>query len=352
LFTFRRCLVTPGLSSQRAFQRIERSAETLYWPDPPSQAETVLAAGDPAHEAGRSARSEGVCDLRVLECPPGGQATAERWPIRAPRPTLDSTVTRLSPAAITFDFGNTLVPVSRASLDAVVEAMTTAVVARSGPFDRGEFLSAWAEERERQFAEEVPDGREVDLEQRVVRVLARIRGMPTPSASAAWDDTAAAALSELAERLAAIDDYSVAFVELMPVPAEVGPLLAQLAEKRPLGVVSNWPHAATIDRYLEAAGWARYFRAVIISQRVGSIKPLPPIFAAAEAALGVPGPRILHVGDDWTADVEGAKRAGWLAAYLRDSQADSPLPSSERDGSVAPDLELDRLTDLPAALEA
>ena len=194
----------------------------------------------------------------------------------------------LRPAAITFDFGNTLVPVGREHLRRVVEMTATEVIERSGPFDRATFLATWAEERERQFAEEVPLGREVDLDQRVVRVLARLRGMAPPPQTERWDDAAAAALSDEAERLAAVDSYSAAFVAVMPVPPDVGPLLAGLAAERPLGILSNWPHAATIDRYLEAAGWSGYFRAVVVSQRVGSIKPLPAIFRAAEEALGRP----------------------------------------------------------------
>ena len=41
-------------------------------------------------------------------------------------------------------------------------------------------------------------------------------------------------------------------------------------------------------------------------------------------------PAILHVGDDWAADVVGASQAGWRTAYLRDRQHDTPLPTSER----------------------
>jgi putative hydrolase of the HAD superfamily len=89
----------------------------------------------------------------------------------------------------------------------------------------------------------------------------------------------------------------------------------------------------------------------VVSQRVGTIKPHPAIFAAARAALGEPRPgEILHVGDDWAADVVGAKAAGWRAAYLHDRPGDSPLPGSERDGTVEPDLELARLADLEDAL--
>ena len=54
------------------------------------------------------------------------------------------------------------------------------VVDRLGPFELDAFLAIWAEERARQFREEVPQFREVDLADRFVRVLARLRGMPPP----------------------------------------------------------------------------------------------------------------------------------------------------------------------------
>jgi FMN phosphatase YigB (HAD superfamily) len=257
---------------------------------------------------------------------------------------------RLRPAAISFDFGNTLVAVPREALRRVVERTATAVVARSGPFARDAFLAAWHEERERQFAEEVPEGREVDVDQRVIRVLARMRGVAPPAASARWNDTAAAVHSSPDERAAAVEAYSAAFVAEVHAPPSVGPILAELAGRFPLAVLSNWPLAATIDRFVAEAGWSDYFQAIVVSQRVGAIKPSPEIFAVAAAALGTAGERILHVGDDWVADVVGAKRAGWLAAYLRDRQGDSPLPSSTPDDSVRPDLVIDHLGDLLVAL--
>ena len=256
----------------------------------------------------------------------------------------------IRPVAITFDFGNTLVPVPGDALQRVVERTATAVVARSGPFPRDAFLAAWHEERERQFAEEVPDGREVDVDQRVVRVLARMRGMAPPGPTLRGDDVAAARRSDPGERAGAVEAYSAAFLAEIRPPPDVGPILAALAARFPLAVLSNWPLAATIDRFVAEAGWAGYFQAIVVSQRVGAIKPAPEIFAVAADALGTPGERILHVGDDWQADVVGAKRAGWLAAYLRDRQGDSPLPSSAPDDSVRADLVIDHLGDLIDAL--
>ena len=253
----------------------------------------------------------------------------------------------LRPAAITFDFGNTLVAVSREGLRRVVERLAVDVAERSGPFSRQEFVTAWEEERARQFLQEVPLGREVDLEQRLVRVFARLRGAVPPDAGAWWDDAVAARSSSDAERDAAIDAYSAAFTAEIPAPPSIEPLLAHLAVTHRLALLSNWPHASTIDRYLEAAGWMRHLRAVVVSQRVGAIKPATEIFRVAEAALEVSPGRILHVGDDWAADIVGAKRAGWLAAYLPGRQADSPLPSSAPHDGVVADLELADVIDLP-----
>lgn len=253
--------------------------------------------------------------------------------------------------AITFDFGNTLVPVAGPGLREVVALTADAMARRLGPFDRDQVLGAWAEERERQFREELPRFREVDLGERIVRVLARLRGMAAPPADARWDDAAAARRSTPGEVAWAIEVYSGAFVDAMPPRPEVGELLARLSPRYRLGILSNWPLAATIDRYAEAAGWMPHLVAVTVSQRVGAIKPHPAIFAAARTALGSPRPdHILHVGDDWTADVVGGKAAGWRVAYLLARPEDLPLPQTERDQSVTPDLELASLDDLEASL--
>jgi putative hydrolase of the HAD superfamily len=253
--------------------------------------------------------------------------------------------------AITFDFGNTLVPVRHEVLRGVVDATARQVVERCGPFALEAFLEAWAEERERQFAEDVPEFREVEIPQRVVRVLARLRGMAVPSRATRWDDARAATYSTAHEVEWATDVYSGEFVARVSVPDAVGPMLQRLSGRFRLAVLSNWPLAATIDRYVEAAGWTPWMHAVVVSERVGTIKPHPDIFRRASDALGVPPASILHVGDDWAADVVGAKAAGWRAAYLRAPRGASPLPESEPDDRAAADLELAALSELEAALD-
>lgn len=260
--------------------------------------------------------------------------------------TLSTTIT-----AVTLDFGNTLVPVSAAGLRGVVRVTAAAMAGRLGPFEVDEVLRTWDEERARQFREEVPRFREVDLGARIVRILARLRGMAPPPAEIPWDDRAAAELSDPAEIAWIMDGYSSAFVAALPAAPDAGAVIERLAASYRLAILSNWPLAATIDRYVEAAGWAAHLSAVLVSQRVGVIKPHPAIFAAAREALGRPDPgAILHVGDDWVADVVGARRAGWRAAYLVGRPADSPLPGSMRGDEVEADLEIDAIGELEEGL--
>ena len=219
--------------------------------------------------------------------------------------------------AITLDFGNTLVPVSAAGLRGVVAQTAAAMAGRLGPFDVDEVLRAWGEERERQFREEVPQFREVDLAQRIVRILARLRGMAPPPAGRALGRRGRRPPRPRPDEVAwAVEVYSRAFVAaLPPAPGRRGAARAArraLPPRRscPTGR-SRRPSTATWRR----PGWAPHLAAVVVSQRVGTIKPHPAIFAAARTALGDPEPaEILHVGDDWAADVVGAKRAGWRAA--------------------------------------
>ena len=254
--------------------------------------------------------------------------------------------------AVTFDFGNTLVAVSRAGLRAVVDRTADHVVAADPRIDRSTFLQAWAEERERQFREEVPQFREVDLDQRLVRVFARLRGMAPPAAEDRWDQVAASVFSEAGEVRGAIDAYSRAFVDtLLPMPGATA-LMRDLARDRAIAILSNWPLAITVDRYADAHGWSPLLSAIVVSQRVGTIKPHRAIFAAARSELGDPEPaRILHVGDDWAADVVGALDAGWRAAWIRSRPEDSPLPSSEPDDGHVPDLQVDDLAGIRSALD-
>lgn len=259
----------------------------------------------------------------------------------------------LSIEAITFDFGNTLVPFPAAPM-ADVLSLTAARVAGPLCVSTTDFVRVWGEERLRQFDEDVPEGREADMGVRALRVLARLRGHPEPATRDRWDDSAAASFSRAAEVETILETYAGVFVQVTPVPPAIGPMLARLSNLYSLAVLSNWPLGLAVERYLESAGWARHLSAIVISQRVGSIKPWPAIFLEAARILGVPsGPRLLHVGDDLGADISGAHDVGWRTAWVTVKPEDSPLPAAPLAPTVrmaAPDVVLGTVLDLEAVL--
>ncbi|MGA9839606.1 MAG: HAD family hydrolase [Thermoplasmata archaeon] len=68
--------------------------------------------------------------------------------------------------------------------------------------------------------------------------------------------------------------------------------------------------------FLAKAGGMRLAH-VVASADVGACKPDPRIFAEAVRRSGVPASEVLHVGDSWIWDVEGARGCGMGAALYR-----------------------------------
>ena len=81
-----------------------------------------------------------------------------------------------------------------------------------------------------------------------------------------------------------------------------------------IGVITNITDDPT--EQLETVGLKGAFDAIIASCIVGCEKPDVRIFQAAIAALGTEPNQAVHVGDQFLADVEGAKAAGMKAVLL------------------------------------
>ncbi len=67
---------------------------------------------------------------------------------------------------------------------------------------------------------------------------------------------------------------------------------------------------------LSRVGIAHWFVGAVSAADVGVPKPAEPIFKAALQLLGLPASQVLHVGDDWAADVLGADAAGFQTAWI------------------------------------
>ncbi len=111
-----------------------------------------------------------------------------------------------------------------------------------------------------------------------------------------------------------------------------------------VGLCSNAPYRpASLHAQLDHLGFAGCFDAVVFSSEVGWRKPSSQIFTKTLDALGAPAAATVVVGDRCREDVGGAHLSGMRAIRLREHHDDVS-------GVETPELVLDRLRDLPAAL--
>ncbi len=102
--------------------------------------------------------------------------------------------------------------------------------------------------------------------------------------------------------------------ELRPFPEVESTLAALKAAGYRLGLITNVTDDPTPD--LEKIGLRRWFDSVTASCLVGFEKPDPRIFEAAMREIGITPGEGVHVGDQFLADVEGARAAGLQAVLL------------------------------------
>lgn len=90
-----------------------------------------------------------------------------------------------------------------------------------------------------------------------------------------------------------------------------------------LGVISNATH--DLPRRLQEAGLAPYFETLTYSYEVGVEKPAPEIFEAALTRMAVASQQAVHVGNNYAADVVGARGVGMLPILLVRQGTPSPV---------------------------
>ena len=103
--------------------------------------------------------------------------------------------------------------------------------------------------------------------------------------------------------------------ELVPYE-DVGPAHTELRGKGlTLGLISNMNRPG--DELLDELGLSPYLDFAVTSHEVGAAKPHPPIFHAALRRAEAKPEDAVHVGDQLTSDVEGARGVG-IAPVLLD----------------------------------
>jgi putative hydrolase of the HAD superfamily len=92
-----------------------------------------------------------------------------------------------------------------------------------------------------------------------------------------------------------------------------------------LYVVSNWD--ILLAEVLETLGWMQYFDGIVASAHLGVEKPDPRIFDEALRISGARRERVVHVGNDPVADIQGAA-AAQIDTVLVDRKGDIEAPEA------------------------
>ena len=231
--------------------------------------------------------------------------------------------------AVVFDYGNTLIEFNERQVAYSTRALGAFLREHLGPFaeDRLDALGEAAR------LEPYGNGyRENDFGE-VSRQLVRELYGREPTAE---------------ELVGLLDIRREAFVASIHVEPRVLALLERLASDFQLGLLSNYPSGLAIRQSLDRTGIGQHMRAVVVSGEVGFIKPHPLPFQTILRELGVDPSEVVHVGDNWLADVQGAKRLGIACIQIRQWL---PLEEFEPgDSDQEPDAVIEDLDELRGLL--
>ena len=207
--------------------------------------------------------------------------------------------------AVFLDVDGTLL---RMNLDVEGYVRDLAPYATNGPLTVEEIQGPLRESWRRHINENVNYRTEEELagfRRENARKTARVLGLDAP----------AEVLMEVSEKRIHFDPF--------PESEEVMEELVRMGV--PLYVVSNWDVA--LEGVLADLGWTRYFTGIIVSAKVGYEKPAEAIFEEALSLADVPRDRVVHVGNDPTADVWGADSCG-IDAVLVDRRGGLEAPEA------------------------
>ncbi len=136
-------------------------------------------------------------------------------------------------------------------------------------------------------------------------------------------------------------------VEIIPEIAQTLRSLRSLHPQYRLGLATNADDSGEVlvRAALRRAEIEEHFDYVFTARELGARKPDPAFFRAALQGLGCAPQAAVMVGDDYKADVLGAKAVGLKAIWFNPSQA--PCPP----GHPQYDAELRAMSELPTTLE-
>jgi HAD superfamily hydrolase (TIGR01549 family) len=126
-------------------------------------------------------------------------------------------------------------------------------------------------------------------------------------------------------------------------------LLARLANRHRLALLSNFDSGATARRVLAEAGLARFLEVIVISEEEGLRKPSRELFDRTCSRLGAAPSSCLYIGDTLLEDIEGSTAAGLSALWIRSAATKAAHGEDPESPAVAI---LEDVSHLPAWLDA
>jgi HAD superfamily hydrolase (TIGR01549 family) len=138
------------------------------------------------------------------------------------------------------------------------------------------------------------------------------------------------------------------FVQVVEIEDGVLQLLSKLRGRYRLALLSNYPCSRAIHSGLEKTGLSEMFEATVISGDVGYVKPHAKPFEVMLSQLDLPATACVYIGDNWLADVQGAKRMGMQSVLTTQYMPYETFEPAE--GDHEPDARISQLDDLKKLL--
>jgi len=132
----------------------------------------------------------------------------------------------------------------------------------------------------------------------------------------------------------AVDAYMNVYVSTLQIQQFTYDILRTLVSKYTLGLVTNFAYFPGVYRVLDRFALRPYFKAIVASGEVRWKKPSDEIFEIALYRLSVKPEEAIFVGDDYEADIVGAKKIGMKTIFLSkeytsSEKADATIESLE-----------------------
>ena len=230
---------------------------------------------------------------------------------------------------IGFDYGNTLIELGASQTERLDHVLESGLTERFGDCDRAVLRSV---RRTHRLAPYSNGFLENDLRHICRDLITQVYSIEPDEDDIDW----------------LIETRFDAFLELIVLPDGVRELLDRLSGRYRLALVSNYPCGRTIRGSLDKLGLRGAFESIVVSGDVGYVKPHREPFQTMFDEMKVEPSECVFIGDNWLADVQGAKRLGMGAIHLTQYEPhELPQP---RPGDIEPDARAGHLLDLEPIL--